>query len=1062
MTPVRPTTTLDADQRATIEQRGGAQLVLGAAGTGKTTLLEELAVDRVVSGGVDPRRVLVLAFSRNAARVMADRLAERVDRVGAAIPVMSVHGLAHALGGRLSDDDRAWRVLTAPEQEFRLREIIAGSRAPWPASVGGGALTRAFSQDLRALLARCRQLGMDPQDLARLGRDSGRPEWERAAALFEEYLDVLDLEQVVDYDELVHRVRIMVADPVTGPAVRSQWSTILVDDLHDGVPAHLELLRVLAPPTGRTELVATANPDQGVYSFRGADPKAVEHVARLFAGPAGGHLTVRTLGVDHRHHPRVLAALAPTVARMPHPGGLPSWRDPVPAPPDSAGGPAHGIEADVRLLCAGSERSHAASIAAYLLDAHERLGLAWSDMAVIVRRHGADAAALLRRLERFGVPVTSDDDIPLAQEPAVRVLLAVLERAVETGDQVAGDGQVIPDDLLCGPLGMVDAVALRQHRQSRAAGGEGLAPVLRAEASVGAALHHTREQVAADASVQEILWAAWSATNWGRRLQETALSGGPEAAHADRDLDAVMALFDFASRSGTRRGRAAVDELVDEIAGQAIAADVRTSKRARREAVDLVTAHRCAGGEWPVVVVAGVQEGTWPSTARHGGLLDVDCLGPEGLTSPATAGELIAEQRRLFYQACARAGSRLLVCAVDDPDADAGIPSRFVTDLAARGIEMVTDLDGDHENADHGNAEYVVATSDPAGAAAEPVLPLLPDQPTTAAHLVGELRHAGTDHARSPLLRAAAAGVLARLEPVVTTAHPSSWWSLRGTTTPGTPIVAVDSPVPLSGSSVDALLECPRRWFLDNRAGGGAMSPEHARIGTLVHEIAQGVSNGTLAREDVPDAFDRAWQQVPITPPWRNDGRRDRVWSMVAAWLDWEATRGDGALVGVEVPFSCEVLVPAPDGGRDSVRLRGVADRLELLDDQLVVIDYKTGATISKPAATTMTQLGVYQVAVQYGAFDALGTGTRTPGAARLVYLDHGKGTPQAAERIQPSLDKVPVPEGFDIGRADNWVQARLGEAAAIVRSENFEARRGKQCRMCAYRADCPAEGVVA
>jgi hypothetical protein len=61
------------------------------------------------------------------------------------------------------------RLLTGPEQDFRVRETLQGSletaRAEWPDSLARAFPTRAFASEVRAVLAKARQLGMDPDDV---------------------------------------------------------------------------------------------------------------------------------------------------------------------------------------------------------------------------------------------------------------------------------------------------------------------------------------------------------------------------------------------------------------------------------------------------------------------------------------------------------------------------------------------------------------------------------------------------------------------------------------------------------------------------------------------------------------------------------------------------------------------------------------------------------------------------------------------------------------------------------------------------------------------------------
>ncbi|WP_194793134.1 UvrD-helicase domain-containing protein [Raineyella fluvialis] len=442
---------LDVDQQVVVDHERGPLLVLGASGTGKTTALVESAVSLVRHRGVPPECVLVLTFSRGATRTLAERIAGRLGEVAAAVPVLSVHGLCHALWAEAHRTD-PWRVLTAPEQELRLREVLEGSAEPWPEDLREAVGTRVFTRELRDLVARARQLGLDPADVADFGEQDGRPAWVRAAHLFEEYLDVLDAERVLDYDELVHRVRIMLADPRSGDPLRSRWDHVLVDDLQDAVPAHAALLRDLVPPSSSAGLVVTADPDRAVYSFRGADGGVVARFGTDHAGPGGEPAAVHVLGTDHRGAPVVSRSVHGLTAAMARPFGLPDWRAPRPG---------RVRDGAARLVLCADAREEATAVAATLLAAHAERGIAWHRMAVVVRSRGPEEALLRRRLGRAGVPIAVPDDTPLVDEPAVRVLLEVLETAL--GPDEVGAEEL--DRLALSPLGGVDPMELRRHRK---------------------------------------------------------------------------------------------------------------------------------------------------------------------------------------------------------------------------------------------------------------------------------------------------------------------------------------------------------------------------------------------------------------------------------------------------------------------------------------------------------------------------------------------------------------------------------------------------------------------
>ncbi len=113
----------------------------------------------------------------------------------------------------------------------------------------------------------------------------------------------------------------------------------------------------------------------------------------------------------------------------------------------------------------------------------------------------------------------------------------------------------------------------------------------------------------------------WSGTGWGRRLRAATRHGGNAARFAHRDLDALCALFEVAAKAEEQRGHTSVQSFLDTLTAQEIPADTLADRGVRGDAVRLLTAHRSKGLEWRLVVVAHVQDGSWPDLRRRGSLL---------------------------------------------------------------------------------------------------------------------------------------------------------------------------------------------------------------------------------------------------------------------------------------------------------------------------------------------------------------------------------------------------------------------------------------------------------
>lgn len=1109
---------LDAAQRAVVDHRTGPLLVLAGPGTGKTTTLVESVADRIARGG-DPERILVLTFSRKAAVDLRDRMALRMGAARAP-RATTFHSYCYALVRAHQDSGRftePLRLLSGPEQDVTVRELLAGqpelerlglTHVRWPDELRACLTTRGFADEVRAVLARSRELGLGPEALDAFARRIGRPDWRAAAAFLAEYLDTLDLQGVLDYAELVHRAVLFARRPETAAGLAAQYDAVYVDEYQDTDPAQVRLLHALAGG-GRT-LVAFGDPDQSIYAFRGADVNGILDFPAAFRRADGRPAPVAVLRTSRRSGAALLAATRLITQRMPL-SRLPAEKVRAHREPAAVrdGGrvevhtyPTPGAEVD--------------NIADILRRAHLEDGVPWSDMAVLVRA-GSRLPALRRALTAAGVPLDIDgDELPLRHEPAVAPLLTAL-RAVATAEarnrdeesaggpekrEPAGEGaggvpshaagvrtevggvgregaeaaggpahaaekgaeapaEPAPDaswletetalTLLTSPLAGMDAADLRRLgralREEERAAGNPLPPpsdVLLARAlaeperlavhdpayargaqRLGALLRKARERLAGGGTAEEALWDLWQGTPWPGRLERAARRGGAAGRNADRDLDAVCALFATAARAEERFGGRGALNFLEQIEAEDIAADTLARRAVRPDAVRVMTAHRAKGLEWRLVVVAGVQEGLWPDLRRRGSLLEADRIGRDGLAEPLTPGALLAEERRLFYVAATRARDRLVVTAVKAPADDGDQPSRFLTEL---GVEP-RDVTG------------------------------RPRRPLSVAALVAELRATTVDPRASAALREAAARRLARLaaladedgRPLAPSAHPYRWWGMFDPTESKVPLRHKDQPVVLSGSALDQLANtCALQWFLGREVKADAPATTAQGFGNVVHVLADEVASGrTPADLDVlMERLDSVWNALAFDAPWKSRQEKDNARVALERFLNWHVlARAGRTPVASEHDFDVTL-----EAGDYQVRIRGQMDRVETdAEGRAYVVDFKTGK--QAPTAGEVErhpQLAVYQLAVREGAVDTAFDGVRPePGGAELVHLRQGAAKRDGGDSL-PKVQTQEPPTG-------EWVGELLATAAGKVLDERFTPSAGQHCAHCAFRASCSA-----
>ncbi|MBV9384702.1 MAG: ATP-dependent helicase, partial [Streptosporangiaceae bacterium] len=474
--PGRQPPRLDDAQRAVVEHKGGPVLVLAGPGTGKTTTIVEAVASRITERGMDPERVLVLTFSRKAAGELRERITQRLHRTTRQPLALTFHSYAWALVRRefVLAGDEPPRLLSAPEQLLEVRRLLRGEIADggtrWPERLRPALATRGFAEELRDVLMRAAERGLDGRSLRQLGRRRGRDDWVAAGAFLDRYAARFDLAPVPTYDyaEIVRIAAALLGRDETRQRERQAYDAVLVDEYQDSDPAQESLLLALAG--GGQELIAVGDPDQSIYAFRGADVRALTEFPDRFRGPDGTPAPVIALRTCRRSGPVLLAASRRVARRLPpaqpRAGEPRSARSARSAPsaghrdlrplPDAPPG-------EVRIMIADTATQEAALVADTLRRAHLADGVPWDRMAVLVRSASRQIPVLRRALTTAGVPVSiAGDELPLPDEPGTRPLLTLLRCALRP----ATLDEETAAELLTGPLGDTDTLGLRKLRRS--------------------------------------------------------------------------------------------------------------------------------------------------------------------------------------------------------------------------------------------------------------------------------------------------------------------------------------------------------------------------------------------------------------------------------------------------------------------------------------------------------------------------------------------------------------------------------------------------------------------
>ncbi len=563
---------------------------------------------------------------------------------------------------------------------------------------------------------------------------------------------------------------------------------------------------------------------------------------------------------------------------------------------------------------------------------------------------------------------------------------------------------------------------------------------------------------AGDTAAEQSLWAVWRAAELEDQLVAASLRGGRSGQRADQTLDGVLTLFGMAAELADRTPLAGVQAFLDMVLGQRIPGDPSARSRYAVDAVAVMSAHAAKGLEWEVVALVGVAEGAWPVLRPRVSLLGATEVFDAAAGLPPSVpsmSALLQEERRLFYVAATRARRTVLATSVADQDT---VPSRFLAELAG------TDADLPHGwpiGADGSGRRSLHLTDLVAELRSVVTDPSVPDRTS--------------DLAAVQLARLAAAGVVA--------ADPKDWYGLADLSSDAPPIPP-SAPITVSPSAVDSLSTCALRGVLERRGARGTSSQQQIE-GIVVHALVDGLAKG-VARVELEAEMERFLQQQTQLPPWLVARTRRALQSMLIAAQAWVARRpGDRALAASELRLSATLPPPDPAPASDpagprEVRLEGRADRLDrAADGSLVVVDFKTGATVpSKASVVENAQLAVYQLALQLGAAAELDPPVQNggdpdepspdpfeeemlaavarsagsehppragrPGGAELVYLR--SGSPQV--RHQPPLTPEAAAQWQDVVRTS---AERLALNVSV-------AQENRYCERCPVRSSCPLQ----
>ena len=641
---------LNDQQRDAVAAPPGNFLVIAGAGSGKTRVLVHRIAWLVEAEDVSPQGVLAVTFTNKAAAEMRARIERLLGISVAGLWVGTFHGIAHRLlrrHWREAGLPEKFEILDADDQlriVKRVMRTLGVDEQKWPA--------RQAAWFINAQKEEGRRAADVPQ-----GDDLFQITHKR---IYENYEVLCRQSGLVDFAELLLRSHeLWLEDPLLLQHYQQRFRQILVDEFQDTNTIQYAWLRVLAGTTA--QIMAVGDDDQSIYGWRGAKIENMQAFSRHF-------VDVRTIRLEqnYRSTGNILRAANALIAVNSGRLGKELWTTDGDGPP-------------IRVYSAYNDADEARFIVARVQQWIDDGGSA--DDAALLYRSNAQSRVLEETLLRAGIPYRIHGGQRFFERVEIKNALAYMrlladpesdpafERVINTPTRGIGDKTL--DTLRA----TARARGIPLHRAAVQLLGEGALPS-RAASALSGFLHLLTELQAAtsDAALHDIAEHVISDT--GLMAFHTSERGERGLARKENLEELVRACRLFTSEplplledaSETRPG--VLIEFLDQIA-----LDAGATQNDGAAAVQLMTLHSAKGLEFPLVFLAGVEEGLFPHRMSA--------------EDPAR----LEEERRLAYVGITRAMRELYITYAETRRLNGmdsyNRPSRFLREIPPAVLEEV-------------------------------------------------------------------------------------------------------------------------------------------------------------------------------------------------------------------------------------------------------------------------------------------------------------------------------------------------------------------------------------
>jgi DNA helicase-2/ATP-dependent DNA helicase PcrA len=642
---------LNPEQARAVTTTEGPLLILAGAGSGKTRVLAHRIAYLIGVQGVRPWQILAVTFTNRAAGELRERIVALVgEEAGREVQAGTFHALCARVlrrDGEAIGIDRRFVIYDTDDQQALMKQLLREEDIPLTGETRPSAILGAISRAKNEML--------DPTFLA----DNAVSRYERLVArLATRYQERLRKAGALDFDDLLlEAVRLFTDAPDVLGRYQDRWRYLHVDEYQDTNRPQYLWIRALAARYGN--LAVVGDDDQSIYRWRGADLRNILDFERDWP-----NATVVKLEQNYRSTQLILDAAHAVVSRNTERTDKKLWTE------NDGGRPiqrfeAYNEEEEAEWIARQIEGLVGGRGSALTRRADDEEGAVRPQDIAVMYRMNAQSRAIEESFLRYGIRYQLVGGTRFYSRREVKDALAYL-RILRSDTDVVSFERII--NVPARSIGDKTLEALRA-----AAARDGLstweAIERAARGEVDGIVTRTRSALADFAALVRRLRTRIGVLPLPELLDDVLEQSGYRAMLADGSDDGadrwanLLELRSVTTRYDDLSPEDALDRLLEETA---LVADQDTYEGGA-DSVTLITLHAAKGLEFPVVFIAGLEEGIFP----HSRALDDE--------------KELEEERRLAYVGMTRAKRRLYLThawrRATWGMGQASVPSRFLMEI---------------------------------------------------------------------------------------------------------------------------------------------------------------------------------------------------------------------------------------------------------------------------------------------------------------------------------------------------------------------------------------------